>query len=178
MATSKVTKKRGSGSSNSKKKTIRSGSTELRIATPRNHPGLAAVGIIVPDDLDPQEENVSLDFTVISSRVVGAILSRFAVRYAHAIYVLAQQRAELLAIKRRIRFIEGQWRIRHSSDFKTKYEADDEMLTDKKISKLHRERVEIEAQVELLGAVCDGFVAIRDAASRELTRRAAEQAQT
>jgi hypothetical protein len=152
--------------------------SELQIATPQNYPSLAQAGIIVPDDLDPENETVNLDFTAISSRIVGAILSRFAVRYAHAIYVLATRRAELLAVKRRVRFAESQWRVRHGQDFKTKYEADDEMMEDKSIRKLESERVELEAEIELLGAVCDGFMAIRDAASREIERRKYEQAQT
>lgn len=110
--------------------------------------------------------------------MVGAILSRFAVRYAHSIFALAIKRTDLLARKRELRLAESRWRVRHQGDFKTKYEADDAMAEDSKIAGLEDARVGLETQVELIGAVADGFMAIRDAASREIERRKGERAQS
>jgi hypothetical protein len=83
----------------------------------------------------------------------------------------------LLYIKRDLRHQESRWRVKHSGEFKTKYAADDAMEEDSAIRSLHDAKDDLEAEVELIGAVCDGFMAIRDAASREIERRKAERAQ-
>jgi hypothetical protein len=91
----------------------------LTITTPANIALLSQSGIIVPDNLDPSVEEISLDFTRLSDRVVGAVHSRFAVRHAHALYVRAGNATDALRLKRRHRLLLAAFRVHHAKEYRT-----------------------------------------------------------
>lgn len=152
--------------------------SELKVRTPQDPElqSLAQQGLIVPDDLDPEDETVPLDFTVASSQAIGAIHSRFAVRHAHGIYLLARTRNRFLALRRQLRIEQAKFRSLHKDDFDRKYELDDEMLKSKRIARLDRQITECEITMEVQQAVVEGFLDVVKAASREMSRRSDERA--
>jgi hypothetical protein len=147
----------------------------LRVATPRNSKFLAQRGLIVPDDLDPGEENVPLDFTEISDRLVGALHSRFAVRHAHALYVRASVETRLLRLRRKHKIELAKYRVKKADDFKTARELEASFAIGQGAA-IEGRIMELEAKSEIMGAVIDGFESIVKAASREMARRDSERA--
>ena len=133
-------------------------------------------GVVVPDDLDPDEEQVPLDFTEPASRAIGGIHSRFAVRHAHALFVTAKVATSLARKRDELRKREVVFRARHADDFSQKWKLDAEMAQNKRIAKLRDEVVELEIQLELFRAVSAGYESFVKAASREMTRRESERA--
>lgn len=150
--------------------------SELRIMTPRNIDWLAQSGLIVPDDLNPGEETVPLDFTNLTDRAVGALHSRFAVRHSHALYVRATFATEMLGLKRRNRIAQATFRVRSNSDYKTEKALTDAFLLSKVGANLDKRMGELEIRIELTDAVLGGFEDVVKAASREMTRRDSERA--
>lgn len=135
------------------------------------------MGIVAPDEIPSDEsEGVHLDFTGLSSRTIGAIHSRYAVRHSHAIYHLALRAADLVSLRRDLRLSEAKFRVRRSGEKKT--DVDAAMETNKHIRKTRDKIAGIEAEMEILGAVASGYEDLRNAASREMTRRIGEKAAT
>lgn len=137
---------------------------------------LSQAGLIVPDDLDPSDENVPLDFTGLSDRAVGALHSRFAVRHAHALYVRAQCASEILKLRRKLRLASGAFRIRRGDEFRTDKALGEAFSRTKVGKKLERALVELETRANILDAVIGGFEDVVKAASREMSRRDSERA--
>jgi hypothetical protein len=131
--------------------------------------------MIVPDDLEPSEEVVPLDFTILSNQLVGAIHSRFAVRHAHALYVRAGIASRLLRLNRAQRISLARYRAKHSEDFKTLREVEGAFATGPGM-KSARDIMELEIKAEILDAVIAGFDDVVKAASREMSRRDSERA--
>jgi hypothetical protein len=150
----------------------------LRVATPQNSglPFLIQSGVITPEEIHAGEEVVPLDFTSTTSREIGAIHSRFAVRHAHALFVLAQVAAELAHLRHDLRMDQAQFRFVKKDEFKTKYELDDAMMRTKRHKLISNKIVEAEANSEMLQALVQGYEGLRNAASREIARRSSEQA--
>jgi hypothetical protein len=168
---------RSQGSAKRKSKKSKSEIEKLRVATPTNS-GLAFLakeGLVVPDDLDPSEEFVELDLTGVPNGRVGASHSRWAVRHAHALYVLAVTQTKVKRLQRRIRVEKAKYRITHKGG--KKFELDDEMALNPKIKKLEDKLVELETHAEIMEALMKGFEDYRNAASREMSRRDSERAQ-
>lgn len=158
-----------------KRKSEKQNVEQLRIATPSRSNWLSQSGLIVPDDLDPGEEAVNLDFTSISDRAVGAIHSRFAVRHAHALYVRAGFATEILRLKRKQRLALAKFRVRNERKYRTdKALVDAFVLTDKG-GELDKALMKLEVKAEILDAVTEGFLDIVKAASREMARRDSER---
>lgn len=147
----------------------------MRLAVPDRSNWLSQSGLIVPDDLDPSEEAVHLDFTSITDRAVGAVHSRFAVRHAHALYVRAGIASEILKLKRKHRLAVAKFRVRNDKKYRTdKALLDAFSLTDKG-DELEKELMQLEVKAEILDAVTEGFLDIVKAASREMARRDSER---
>ena len=136
---------------------------------------LASDGLVVPDDLDPEAENVPLDFTQPSSAAIGALHSRFAVRHAHALFVQARIATDLAHVRNSLRQKESRFRARHSDDYEQKWRLDSEISADKTISRLRERQVELEVHLDMVKAVADGYEDLRNAASREMFRRDSER---
>jgi hypothetical protein len=165
-----------SANSVSKKSKPSNGKT-LRVATPTDSAlrVLANAGLVVPDDLDPGEEHVPLDFTQPSSAAIGALHSRFAVRHSHALFVQARTATDLAVVRHELRQAEAIYRARHGDDHGAKWKLDTEMARSKRIGKLRNRVTELEIQLELVKAVTDGYEDLRNAASREMFRRDSER---
>jgi hypothetical protein len=133
-------------------------------------------GLLVPEEIQDDEEIVPLDFTSVSSRDIGAVHSRFAVRHSHALYVMAKVAVELAHLKRDLRLDQAQFRARHAGDYKTKYELDDAMAISKRHKIISNRILEAETTYEVMQAVVQGYEDLRNAASREISRRLGEQA--
>jgi hypothetical protein len=155
-----------------KKSLARHGS--LRVSTPkdRRHQHLKEAGIIVPEEMPPDEDVVPLDFTRMSSRDIGGLQSRYAVRHAHAIWNLAVLDADLVRLKRDLRIETAKFRIRHKSELKNVVDAMIEM--DMEISDILATIAEIEIKRTLVEAVTKSYSGIQAAASREISRRMGE----
>lgn len=131
--------------------------------------------MVVPDNLDPSEERVPLDFTRLSNQDVGAFHSRFAVRHSHALYVRAVVAGRLLRLRHKHRIALARFRSLKAKDFKTDRELvaaftiDEGATTEENIMKL-------EIKSELLDAVIGGYDDVVKAASREMSRRDSERA--
>jgi|SRR5580765_96889 hypothetical protein len=149
---------------------------ELKISTPRNRAQkwLAEAGIVVPEDIPADEESVPLDFTRLSSRGIGALQSRYAVRHSHAVYRAALLESDILGLKRELRIAQAKFRILHRGTPKNVvdalFEENDE------IADLLDKIQEIEAKHIVLDAVVKTYEGIRNAASREISRRIGERA--
>lgn len=102
--------------------------------------------------------------------------SRFAVRHSHALFVTAQVAAELAHLRRDLKLEQAQFRFRHKDEYKNKYNLDDAMALDKRHQRIADKITEAEANYEILQAVVAGYEDLRNAASREISRRLGEQA--
>src|SRR5262245_43654791 len=163
--------------SSAKKKSEKSNGSVLRVRTPRDTRSafLREMGIVAPDEIPTDESaGVPLDFTGLSSRTVGAIHSRYAVRHSHALYHLALLSADLVHLRRNSRISEAKFRVRHSGEKKT--EVDALMEKNKHIARTRNKIAECEAKIEVLSAVTQGYEDFRNAASREISRRNGERA--
>lgn len=135
---------------------------------------LKDAGIIVPEEIPSDEETVPLDFTRLSSRGIGHLQSRYAVRHSHAIFNAAKVGADVAAIKRDLRLAKAQFRIKHKKEKVNVVSA--MMEDDDEIAELEKKLAEVEAREDIITALAQGYADIRDAASREITRRTAERA--
>lgn len=162
-----------------RKKSSQSKSDELslRVATPQSH-GLPSLidGLVVPDEIPSDEDAVRLDFTRLSSRDLGNVHSRFAVRHAHAIFTLARRESALVTHRRNLRMAQAKFRQRHGGEFKNKYSLDDAMEQNKTIAAVLNEIALLEAERVVIEAVAQGYDDLRAAASREMFRRSSENA--
>lgn len=136
---------------------------------------LADAGVIVPEEIPCDEDTVPLDFTATSSREIGHLQSRYAVRHSHAIFAAAKLGSDIARLKRELRLAKAKFRLSHPKEKVNIIAA--MMEEDEGISELETELAEVEAREHLLQAVADGYQDIRDAASREISRRSAERAQ-
>lgn len=135
---------------------------------------LADDGLLIPGKLDDKEAYAPLDFTSISSRDVGRQHSYWAVRHSHLIFLVGNLRAELGNIKFDLKNAEAQWMMKHVGDFKNKWEADHGMGRYKKIKVLRRRVSRAEASLIRYEALASSYEGLRNAASREMSRRSAE----
>jgi hypothetical protein len=130
----------------------------------------------VPEEIPSDDDSVPLDFTTIGNRDIGSIHSRYAVRHAHAIFRAAQTGARIAALKRDLRFSEAQFRMKQP---KEKVNVVNAMMEDDEHITKQRDRVsKAEIEHQLIEAVAAGYEDIRNAASREISRRLGERAAT
>jgi hypothetical protein len=148
----------------------------LRVRTPNDSKlaFLDEAGVIVPEEIPSDEDNVPLDFTRLSNRGIGHLQSRYAVRHAHAIFNAAKVGADAAALKRELRLEKAKFRLHHKKEKVNVVAA--MMEDDDEISELEDKLLEVEAKEDLLQAVAQGYADLRDAASREITRRMGERA--
>lgn len=149
----------------------------LQVRTPRDTESqfLAEMGIVAPDEIPSDEpDRIPLDFTGLSSRTVGAIHSRYAVRHSYALYHLALRAARLVRLRRNTRIEEAKFRILHEGEKKT--DVDALMETDRSIVRIRDQIAGVEAEMKILEAVVGGYELLRNAASREISRRTGERA--
>jgi hypothetical protein len=137
---------------------------------------LSEAGILVPEEIPSDADSVPLDFTRLNSRGIGSIHSRYAVRHSHAIFNVAKLAADLGHAKRDLKIIKGKFRVRHKSEKVNVVNA--MMETDTEITGLEDTIMELEAKIEILDAVAKGYEDLRNAASREMSRRMGERAAT
>jgi hypothetical protein len=133
-------------------------------------------GLIAPDEIPSHEDAVPLDYTRLTSRQLGAVHSRYAVRHSHAIFVAATNAYRLASLRASQRVEAAKFKFRHGDDYSRKYELDNALQMDKKFRKREDEILDLEAKVELLNAVALSYEDLRNAASREMFRRSSEQA--
>jgi hypothetical protein len=130
--------------------------------------------VVVPDELDPFDESVRVDFTSLSGRGVGAIHSRLCNRLAHVVFIRGQLEGERLQLSRRIHLAEARYRLKHEDDYKTMKMLDAAMILDSDIRKLNSRANKIDVKAVALDAVIKGYESIIKAASREMSRRGIE----
>jgi hypothetical protein len=136
---------------------------------------LVEMGIVAPDEIPSDDpDRVPLDFTGLSSRTIGAIHSRYAVRHSHALYHLALRAARLVRLRRNQRISEAKFRVVRAGEKKT--DVDALMEEDRHISRVRNNITQIEVEMKILEAVVGGYELIRNAASREISRRTSETA--
>lgn len=130
----------------------------------------------MPQEIPRDDESVPLDFTIASNKEIGRIQSTFAVRHSHAIYHAALAETKLVRSRRDLRIVQAKFRVRFSDEKKNVVDA--MMEEDSKIAALLNRIAVQEASVKLLNAVAQGYEDLRNAASREMTRRISEKAAT
>lgn len=111
-----------------------------------------------------------------SNRELGGVHSRYAVRYAHAIFVLAHRTSDITIEKRNLFLAEAKFSIVNKDKYKTKYELESAMEKNVKINEARNKISELESQKDLIEGIAKGYDAISKAASREISRRIAESA--
>lgn|SRR5215469_8987543 len=148
----------------------------LRVRTPKDSrlAYLADAGIIVPEEIPSDEDTVPLDFTRLSNRGIGHLQSRYAVRHAHAIFNAAKVADDVAVLKRELRMEKAKFRMRHKEEKVNVVQA--MMEDDDGIVEIEEKLLEVETQQGILDAVASGYADLRDAASREITRRMSERA--
>ena len=148
----------------------------LHVRTPKDsrYRFLKDAGVVVPEEIPSDEDTVPLDFTRLSNRGIGHLQSRYAVRHAHAIFAAAKLSADAASLKRELRLEKAKFRLHHKKEKVNVVAA--MMDEDEEISALEEKLQEVEAKEDLLNAVAAGYADLRDAASREITRRMAERA--
>jgi hypothetical protein len=139
---------------------------------------LRDAGIIVPEEIPSDEDHVPLDFTRLSNRGIGHMQSRYAVRHAHAIFAASKLGADAAALKRELRLEKAKFRLKAKHKALKVNVVNAMMDQDATISDLEEKLQEVEARGDILDAVAQGYADIRDAASREITRRMGERAAT
>lgn len=136
---------------------------------------LADAGIIVPEEIPSDEDNIPLDFTRLSSKSVGSIQSRYAVRHSHAIFNIAKLASDQAQLRRDLRLEKAKFRMRFRDE---KLNVVNAMMEDEEgIAEIEDKILEVEAKIGVLTAVAGGYEDLRNAASREMTRRLGERAQ-
>jgi hypothetical protein len=88
-------------------------SEKLIVRTPQSSPlqYLADAGIVVPEEIPADEDRVPLDFTTLSSKYLGSLHSRYAVRHSHIIFQTAKLAADAAGIKRDLRLEKAKFRL-------------------------------------------------------------------
>jgi hypothetical protein len=135
---------------------------------------LADAGLIVPEEIPSDDDSVPLDFTTLTNRDIGSLHSRYAVRHAYAIFQVALAGARVVTLRRDLRIAQAKFRLRNEDKLKNVVDAMFE--EDEHISKMLNRISEAEAHATLVEAVAQGYEDLRNAASREMTRRISEQA--
>ena len=97
-------------------------------------------------------------------------------RHAHALFVLAKLASEVATLTRDLKLMEATFRSLHKANFKTKWELDDALTFDDVIAELRDKLTVAEIQQEVVDGLTKGYDGLARAASREITRRSAEQA--
>ena len=160
------------------KKSRRSSESEpsLKVSTPQSSRlrVLADAGLVVPDEIPTDDDLVPLDFTILSNRDIGAVHSRYAVRHAHAIFHAALAGTRLVTLRRNLRITQAKFRLQNKGELKNIVDA--MMEENEHISKVLDRISMVESEIKLLEAVAQGYADLRDAASREITRRLGERA--
>lgn len=148
----------------------------LKIATPQNSRlrVLKEAGLVVPEEIPTDDDAVPLDFTILSNGEIGALHSRYAVRHAHAIYHVALAGSRLATTRRNLRIAQAKFRLQNKGEMKNIVDA--MMEEDEDISKVLDRISVIESEIKLVDALAQGYADLRDAASREVTRRISEKA--
>lgn len=166
-----------SGNSAKKKSVKSQDEPMLKIATPssRRLRFLTEAGIVVPEEIPSDEDHVPLDFTKLGSKGIGAIQSRYAVRHAHAIFNVAKLATDEAHLKRDLRMTKAKFRMKNKGEKLNVVNA--MMEDDKEISEFIDKLLEVEMKVAVLTAVAQGYEDLRNAASREMSRRIGERAQ-
>lgn len=96
-------------------------------------------------------------------------------RHAHAVFNAAKVAADQAVVRRNLRIEKAKFRLRNKGE---KVNIVNAMMEDDEIIvALEEELSVVESKVKLLDAVAMGYADIRDAASREITRRIGERAQ-
>jgi hypothetical protein len=111
-----------------------------------------------------------------SPREIGHVHSRYAVRHAHSLFVHARLAGEAAMLARDLKVEEAKFRTLHKSDFKTKWELDDAILLDEEMMELRDRLTVAEIQEGIVEGLSKGYEGLTRAASREISRRASEQA--
>ena len=160
------------------KKSRRSSASEpvLTVSTPTSSRlrALAEAGMVVPDEIPTDDDAIPMDFTTLSNRDIGAVHSRYAVRHAHAIFHVALAGTRLVTERRNLRIVQAKFRLQNKGEMKNIVDA--MMEEDEDISSGLDKISTMEAQIKLMEAVAQGYADLRDAASREITRRLGERA--
>src|SRR6516165_253573 len=148
----------------------------LRVRTPKESRlrYLRDAGVIVPEEIPSDEDSVPLDFTRLSNRGIGHLQSRYAVRHAHAIFNAAKVADDVAILKRELRMEKAKFRMRHKDEPLNVVQA--MMEDDDEIVEIESKLLEVETHKGMLDAVAQGYADLRDAASREITRRLGERA--
>lgn len=150
----------------------------LSVRTPKDSPlkFLKEAGIIVPEEIPSDDDRVPLDFTRLSNRGIGQMQSRYAVRHAHAIFNAAKLSADAAQLKRDLRLEKAKFRLRNKGE---KVNVINSMMEEEDtIVEIEDKLTSVEMKVDLIGAVAAGYEDLRNAASREMTRRLGERAAT
>lgn len=111
---------------------------------------------------------------MLSSRGIGELQSRYAVRHAHAIWNVALLDADITRLRRDLRIAQSKFRIKHKGELKNIVDA--MMENDQEISDYMDRIADIEIKKTLLDAVVKSYESLRNAASREMSRRLGERA--
>jgi len=130
--------------------------------------------VVVPDDLDPSNETIRVDFTRLGSRGVGAIHSRFCNRLAHALYLRSEIEGQRLVLSRQLHLAQARYRLQHEDEYKTVKLLESAMILDKGIRKIEKKNLQLDVRGVALDAVIKGYESIVRAASREMARRGME----
>jgi len=148
----------------------------LKISTPRTRALKWAkeAGIVVPGEIPLDDEVVPLDFTRLSSSGIGELQSRYAVRHAHAVFNAALMESDILRLRRELKIEQAKFRVRHRGIPKNVTDA--LMEEDEEIATLLDKISEIEIKLVILNAVVKTYEGVRNAASREISRRSGERA--
>lgn len=96
-------------------------------------------------------------------------------RHAHAIFNVAKLATDAAAIKRDLRLEKAKFRLHNKKEKVNIVNA--MMEEDETISELEDRLQEVETKAALVSAIAEGYEDIRNAASREMTRRLGERAQ-
>jgi hypothetical protein len=159
------------------RKSKKSSEASLKVATPTNRKlqFLKEAGIVVPEEIPSDEDHVPLDFTRLSSKGIGGIQSRYAVRHAHAIFNVARLATDEAHLKRDLRLVKAKFRLKHKGE---KLNIVNAMMEDEdEIMEIEEKLLEVAMKMGVLSAVAQGYEDLRNAASREMSRRIGERAQ-
>lgn len=96
-------------------------------------------------------------------------------RHAHAIFNVAKLATDEAHLKRDLRMVKAKFRLKHKGEKLNIVNA--MMEDDEEISKIEDKLLEVAMKMGVLTAVAQGYEDLRNAASREMTRRIGERAQ-
>jgi hypothetical protein len=130
------------------------------------------------EPLPKDEVHFPLDLTAVSNTVIGQQHSYWSARHAYSLYAVAVVASELAHARHDLRLEEANYWALRGKEFKNKWELEHGMTMEHlPARKLQTKILRLSTKLEIMKSLSESYEGLRNAASREMSRRLGERAQ-